>query len=126
MTTIIHEPRTAPKTRRETLLDAAALIEEYGWTSGAKGVPGAVGHDGQLCMLGGIAKAMGLSDIGASSYIEMAEVIHGKADHPHRGMTMAYMTYDWNDSLDPAIGQSAVAQALRRLADGSSWEEAVS
>lgn len=120
MTTIVHEPRTGTKTRRETLLDAAALIEEHGWTWGCRGMPGGSNHTGQLCILGGIAKALGSTSGLASDYIISAQVLYG-GDHD------AFMAYDWNDGLnnDPLKAQKIVVRALRRLADGATWEEAI-
>lgn len=114
--------------RREILLDAARLIEERGYTSGCRGMS----LDGPFCMLGAIAAAMGApqdeiiySDDGESlmpgySY-DLPEAMIGWVSKPNR---MA--SWRWSDSQrdysDPA---GRVARALRRMANGLSWKEAI-
>lgn len=110
-------PTEAPaKSRQEILLDAAALIEEHGWTRGGSGMPGNEDHIGMFCILGAVAYAMGYrrNDY-ESSYIDAGYIV---------GCPDPDDAWEWNDEHNPGYGRKVVL-ALRRLADGATWEEAI-
>lgn len=113
----VFAPGFAPaKSRREVLLDAAALIEEHGWTRGGQGMPNHEEHSGSLCILGAVACALGYGkDTGDDLMYLYAGDLVGCPDGD---------AWEWNDDRDHGDGKDVV-RALRRLADGATWEEAI-
>lgn len=111
-----------PIDRRDIFLRAAELIEREGWTTGS------LGRDGQgYCILGAVSRAAGLwngRDVmwHYGQGFQTAEIIYGGSVFGHSSIGT------WNDGLvgDGAWGHVRVLAALRRLANGATWEEAIS
>lgn len=113
--------------RRDVLLRAAELIEQYGWTHGVPGMR--VG--GPYCLAGAVAKAANSRDWrGLLTHYDAENIV---------GVTYTAM-YEWNDTLfyhwrnRPKVGpvfrrrrlspEEMVTTALRRLANGATWQQA--
>lgn len=120
--TVPTKPKTEPKTRPEVLLDAAALLEERGWTTGYL-----VDSDGKMCILGAVGRALGMwihphtNDDNEDVYTAAGEVIGADPEE----------IFAWNDDRrngqrDQGCGQTLAAEALRRLANGESWKDITS
>lgn len=123
--TVPTEPKTGTKTRPEVFLDAAALLEEHGWTTGYL-----VDNEGKMCILGAVGRALGMwiypftNDDNEDVYAAAGEFIGADPEE----------VFGWND--DPrddenglaqvGVGQERAAEALRRLANGESWKEITS
>lgn len=122
MSTIVQTEETVIKTvsdeegaRRERLLRAAEIIEERGWSREGFGL----WKDAKVCILGAVWWAGHPNDTTAlkdgGRYHESAENVGEEWSR----------VVEWNDDGEATSGEQ-VAQTLRRLANGATWEEAIS
>lgn len=134
MSTIVTEPPRTPVAdpleaiptmpiepeRRATLLKAAELIDEHGWCTGRF-----KNHRGQMCVRGAVFEALGAlvydktygGWLPGDGYGDRGDFpvfnLDPKGPHPAT----------WNNALPEGSGP-VVAKALRKMADGASFEEA--
>lgn len=123
--------------RREILLGAAAVIEQYGHTTGSDGMT----LDGPFCLLGAVSKSMD-----ASTYVWKGEVKYGYSEAAillsgipgDDGWHSSQTFYRWNDIQKfikrerkgffkgRVTAGERTCQVLRRMANGQTWEQATS
>lgn len=107
---------------KEILLKAADLIETHGWIQGSEG-----NLDKGFCLAGAtMAAAYGAAGHGDSAVYSSWELAEGQNLIGGGGLVRPQICWRqaiWND--DPRRTKGEVVTALRRLADGASWEEAI-
>lgn len=110
--------------RREILLKAAEVVERRGWITGNKGMLA----NGPVCVLGALSDAMGVPpqevqmvDLGpvmAYEYtMDLANML---------GIRSPDVAFQWNDDFHLALNKESVATVFRKMANGATWDEAIS
>lgn len=131
----IEAPTISPEEehRRDVLLRAAELIEERGYMSGPYGMT----PDGAFCLMGAVGHAMGaylvedyaIMDIGPDGIVTNRVSVYGYSEVEEflgvRPAGLDDMPWRWSDKQNefPNPGER-VAGALRKMANGASFEEA--
>ena len=116
--------------RREVLLKAIDILEKDGWTTGSEGM---IAGEGPFCLLGAVAHAMGDAPVSPQIVFKAGGPSGVERCYAY-GQPAALLGADpeswrespwrWNDTQRYyRDGKERVLNALRRMANGATWNE---